>query len=516
MSEPAMNELAMSGPATISDILTLSARRDPARAAVAWNGQCLDYAALDAAASRFANALGTLGLAPGARVAIQCSNRPEYAIAHFGIARAGLVSAHLSPRYTAEETRHALALAEAAVAVVETAQLATLWSLRSRLPRLGAIVSIGGGDKGFDDFIAGGSAEAPKIRVDPQSLATITFTGGTTGLPKGALHSHAARVHWGKVAIHDFKLDRDEIAMVAAPLYHAAGGFIWFQPTLMAGGTCVLMSHWNVAEFVAEVARRRGTGAFMVPAQLSMLLDDPAFDAARLASLRKIVYGAAPSPPELIARAERLLPGCELIQNFGQTETGPLITQTTADRRRKPDSLGRPSPHVEVAILDASGSPAAAGEAGEIAARGVHVMSGYLGDDAANREFFRFGNGWGLTGDIAVAGPDGLITMVDRAKDVIIAGGVNIYPAEIERILAQHPEVADCAAFGTPDARWGELPVAVAVLARGATASPEELAAFCAERMARHKRPRRIEIVEAVPRTAAGKILRKALKERFG
>jgi acyl-CoA synthetase (AMP-forming)/AMP-acid ligase II len=276
------------------------------------------------------------------------------------------------------------------------------------------------------------------------------------------------------------------------------------------------MSHWKVAEFVDEVARHRGTGAFMVPVQIAMLLDDPAFDAGKLATLRKIVYGAAPSPPALIARAERMLPNCELIQNFGQTETGPLITQRAADRRKKPECIGRPSPYVEAAILGADGRAAAPGEPGEIAARGVHVMSGYLGDDAASREFFRTNDGWGFTGDIAVADADGLITLVDRAKDVIISGGVNIYPAEIERILAEHPAVADCAALGVPDERWGELPIAVAVLRPGAPASADELAAYCAERIARHKRPRRVELVDTVPRTAAGKIQRKALKERFG
>jgi fatty-acyl-CoA synthase len=508
----------MSGPATISDILALSARRDPAKVAVIGNGCVLEYRALDAEASRLANALLAHGLSPGAPVAIQCANRPEYAVALFGIARAGLVSAHLSTRYTAEETRHALALADAAVAVVDAASAASLAALRPQPPGLRTVIVVGGaeeGGQGFEEFIGGQSAEAPASRAAPDSPATITFTGGTTGLPKGAVHTHAARAHWAKVAIHDFELDRDEVAMVAAPLYHAAGGFIWFLPTVAAGGTAVLMPRWNAEAFMAEVARTRGTGAFLVPAQIAMLLDDPAFDAGRLATLRKIVYGAAPAPPDLIARAERSLPGCELIQNFGQTETGPLITQRTRDRRRKPESLGRPSPHVEVAIFAAPGRPSAAGEVGEIAARGVHVMSGYLGDDAATREFFRDGGGWGFTGDLAVADADGLITLVDRAKDTIISGGVNIYPAEIERALARHPDVVECAAFGIPDARWGELPVAAAVLRPGATATADELASYCAERVARHKRPRRIEIVDALPRTAAGKVQRKLLKERF-
>jgi acyl-CoA synthetase (AMP-forming)/AMP-acid ligase II len=507
-----------SEPATIGELLARASERAPAKAALIAGGRAIAFGTLDGEANRFAHAISALGLEAGERVAILCGNRPETVIAQFGIARAELVAAHLSTRYTAEEMLHTLELCAARAAVVEAPYLPSVLAFRSKLPRLATVIAVGGGDGTvpFADFVAGRATTAPTVEVRPEAPATVTFTGGTTGLPKGAVHSHAARVHWGKIAIHDFKLDADEVAMAAAPLYHAAGGFIWFLPTVMAGGTSVLMPHWNVREFVAAVARHGGTGAFMVPAQISMLLDDPAFDAEALKSLRKIIYGAAPSPPGLIARAERMLPGCEMIQNFGLTETGPLITIGPDDRRRKPEALGRPSPFVEAAIFASPGRRARPGEVGEIAARGVHVMSGYLGDGAASAEFFRGSDGWGFTGDLAVADDDGLVTLVDRIKDIIISGGVNIYPAEIERALIDHPAVADCAAFGVPDARWGELPAVAAVLKRGATATVEELSAYCAGRIARHKRPRRVVVVPSLPRTAAGKIQRKALKELFG
>jgi len=500
------------------DVLGRSAARFPDKPAILWGDERVAYGELDAAASRFAHAVISAGIAPGDRVAILCGNRPEYAAAYFGVARAGGVSAHLSPRYLEDEIRHTLALVEARMVVVEAPLAATVAGLRDNLPKLETVVVIGGEGEGvpYDDFVADRPATDPALELDPDDPASITFTGGTTGMPKAALLTHRGRSHWGRVAINDFGLDENEVSIVAAPLYHAAGGFIWFQPTIMAGGTTVVQGHWDVPEFIDVIERHGGTGAFLVPAQISMMLDDPAFDAARLGSLRKIMYGAAPSPPALIARAERALPHVDFIQNFGQSETGPLITIHPGDRHRNPDALGYPSPLVEVGIFTAPGQPAAPGEIGEICARGVHVMAEYLGDAAETAEFFRSGDGWGWTGDLAFAEADGLITLVDRVKDMIISGGVNIYPAEIEKILDLHPHIAECAVFGVDDERWGELPAAAVVLHEGTSALADEIASFCGERVARHKRPRRIEIVDSLPRSAAGKVLRTVLRENYG
>ena len=496
------------------ELLAASARRFSDKPAILSGDDRISYGALDAAANRFAHGLIRAGIAPGDRVAILCGNRPEYAVAYFGIARAGAVSAHLSPRYLPGEIRHTLALVDARAVVVEAPLDGTVASLRDSLPALETVIVVG--DGAYETFIDGHPETEPGLAVDPGSPGSITFTGGTTGLPKAALMTHAGRAHWGRVAINDFGLDADEVGMVAAPLYHAAGGFIWFQPLIMAGASCVFQDHWDVGAFIAAIERHRGTGAFLVPAQISMLLDHPEFDAARLGSLRKIVYGAAPSPPALIARAEAALPHVALIQNFGQTETGPLITIHAEDRRRKPEALGHPSPLVDVAIFTEPGKRAAPGEIGEICARGVHVMGEYLGDEAETAAFFKGGDGWGWTGDLAFADEDGLITMVDRAKDMIISGGVNIYPAEIEKELDAHPEIAECAVFGIADERWGELPAVAVVLTSGAAVGADELAGFCEGRIARHKRPRRIELVDALPRSAAGKVLRNELREKFG
>jgi acyl-CoA synthetase (AMP-forming)/AMP-acid ligase II len=246
-----------------------------------------------------------------------------------------------------------------------------------------------------------------------------------------------------------------------------------------------------------------------------MLLEDPAFEPHRLRSLKKLIFGAAPAPVALLDRAEQALPWVEFIQNFGQTETGPLITQYPADRRHNPQGLGRARDLIEAGVYTAPGIPATPGEIGEIAARGVHLMREYLAEADETADFFRSGDGWGWTGDLATIDEGGQITLVGRVKDVIIAGGVNIYPAEIERVLAEHPLIEECAAFGIADERWGELPVAAVVAIEGVDIDVQEVADFCAARLARHKRPRRIELLEALPRSPAGKVLRTVLAERF-
>ncbi len=501
------------------EILARSAARYPDRTAIVAGERRLDYRALDGLASRFAHALIGHGLKPGERVAILCGNRPEYAIAYFGIARAGGVSAHLSPRYMDDEIAHALVLVEARFAVVEAPLDANVQALRDRIPDLKDIIVVGDGTVAgaivFDGLMDGMPDDDPGLALDPSDAASITYTGGTTGLPKGALLTHEARSYWATVAVHDFGLGPDDVNMMAAPLYHAAGGFVWFQPTVAAGGAAVLMEHWSAAAFVDEVERGGGTGAFMVPAQIDMLLADPAFAPQRLRSLRKLMFGAAPAPAALIARAERALPWVAFIQNFGLTETGPLITQYPADRQRNPAALGRPRDLIEVGVFTAPGVAARPGEVGEIAARGVHLMREYVADADETAAFFRSNDGWGWTGDLATIDVDGEITLVGRAGDVIIAGGVNIHPAEIERVLDQHPLIAECAAFAVPDERWGELPVAAVVAVDGAEIDTGEVAAFAAARLARHKRPRRVELLDALPRSPAGKVLRTVLQERF-
>lgn len=495
---------------TIGATLATAAAAYPEKPAFVTTARTLGYRDADLAANRFANALVDAGVEPGDPVAIAAHNSIEYAVAYFGIARAGAVSLHLSPRMTAEEIAHCTKRGGARTVFCDPEILAAV----SAIPHVDRAVALS--PEEIADFCAGASDTDPARERPLDEPSSATYTGGTTGFPKGGLHTARSRLTWATIAQEFFSLDPDETMALAAPMGHAAGGFIWFQPGVCAAATQVILPRWDVASFIEAAENFEVTSTFVVPAQIEMLIGHAAFDAARLAGLRKIIYGGAPSPPGLIARAEAALPRCEFIQNYGMTETGPLVTIYRDERSGNPDALGRETRHTECAVFVEPGRRAAPGEIGELCFRGPTLMAEYIGEPDQTAAFFRTGDGWGWTGDLAVRDASGLLTLVGRAKDIIISGGLNIYPAEIERVLFDLPQVADCAVFGIPDTTFGELPAVAIVLAPGQPpCSADELFAACGERIARHKRPRRVEIMDAIPKSAAGKVLRNVLKENF-
>ncbi len=517
MTEPRRPDL--DSIATTGDILRAAARRAPKRPAIVCRDRRITFAELDAEADRFARAVLARAAEPRPTVAIMCANRPEYAVVHFGAARTGGLLVHLSPRCAPAEAAHVLDLVRPRLLVVDAAAAAVVGPLLDG--GAGGPVPIGVGEgtprgiERFESFLAGHPARDPGVSVDPEAPFCVLFTGGTTGRPKGAVASHAARIASTAAAIEDHPLLEDDVVAVTTPLCHAAGLFTWFQPALAVGATAVLMPRWDPAALVESVAGHGVTGAFVVPAQLAMLLDDPAFAPERLAGLRTIVCGGAPLPAELRARTARALPGVDLVLAYGSTETGHLISQPPEVRRSKPDSLGRPGPRIEIAVFRAPGERARTGEVGEIATRGRHLFLGYLGEPAETAAYFRTGDGWGWTGDLGVIDGDGDLALVGRTKDIILSGGVSIHPAEIENAVREHPDVADCAAFGLPDPTWGELPAVAVVPRPGRAPTAAEIADFAGQRVARHKRPRRVEIVDALPRTPGGKVQRHRLRGRF-
>ncbi|MSQ69822.1 MAG: long-chain fatty acid--CoA ligase [Betaproteobacteria bacterium] len=489
------------------------------KTAVAAGGQSLNYDELNHLANRFASALRSLGIQPGQYVGIFLRNIIEYPIAYFGIAKAGAVSVHLPLRFAEGEFNHALNKIPLAALIIEasmTGQIA--WARRFVEPA--RLICVGDpapdGAARFAALLDAAESPIGVASIDENSAAAILFTSGTTGFPKGAIQPHRGRFVSAQIAQADFNITPDDVLAVASPLYHAAGLYTWFHTGLYAGATAVLLPAWDAEQFMERCGALRITGAFAVPTQLAMLLRHPRFDPARLRSLRLVVFGGAPADPALIAELERSLPAVRFVQNYGQTETGPILSQHPEDRPRAPASIGRPNALAAVALFVARGKPAGAGEAGELATRGAHLMLGYYGDAEASAEFFKYGDGWGATGDLATRDEEGFITLMGRTRDTIISGAVNIYPAELERVARSHPDVADCAAFGVKDALWGELP-AIAVMKKDGSALSEEAlrAHFEGGDIARFKRPRAIFMVDSLPYTPAGKLLRSELKNRF-
>lgn len=487
---------------TIGATLATAAAAYPDKPAFIGSDATLTFAEADARANRFANALIAAGIGPGKTVGLIGHNSIEYAIAYFGIARAGAASLHLSARMTPEEIRHCLNTGDAA-AVVGEPDIAASADLACAVPLSG---------EGFAAFLSDDETD-PRREGPIDAPSSASYTGGTTGFPKGGMHTARSRLTWATVAHEFFDLTPADVMALAAPMGHAAGGFIWFQPGVCAAATQVILPGWDVPALIAATQTHGVTATFLVPAQIHMLIEHPDFDPARLTNLKKIVYGGAPSPAGLIERADDLLPDCDFIQNYGMTEIGPLVTLYKADRDKYPGAIGHPTKHTECAIFVSPGREAAVGEIGELCFRGPTLMQGYVGDPEQTAEFYRTDDGWGWTGDLAIRNEDGVISLVGRSKDIIISGGLNVYPAEIERVLIDIPGVLECAVFGLPDETFGELPAVAIVTDRTMTA--DHILAACGDRIARHKRPRRIEFMDALPKSPAGKVLRTELRERF-
>lgn len=501
------------------EILRLSAVRHPGKTALICGGRAWSYAGLDAWANRFANALAGRGLGKGDRVAVMCPNVAEYAAVHFGAARLGCVLVNLSTMYTSGEAAGILAATRARLLVVEAESCAGIAEARDRLPTVETVVAVGAPGKlaatPFDDFTAGAAETPPEAGLADTDPVGMTFTGGTTGRPKGAVVSHRARHISAWTTAVEHELAGDDVVAAVTPLYHAVGLYIWFQAAVLAGCTCVLLRRWDAGAFVELAARRRVSAVMTVPVQLRGLLADGVFDAGKLASLKKIGAGGADLTPALIERCKALLPEARLVDHYGQSETGPLAFLKPWDPPEKYGTVGRPALGVDLRVVGPDGAPVPPGEIGEIAVQGPFLFDGYFEDAEETALYFRGGDRRGWTGDLAVRDAEGYITLAGRSKDMIVSGGVNVYPREVEIVLERHRAVGECTVVGVPDDRWGEALVAYVVPRAGAATDGAALAAFCRERLAAFKRPREILFAAEIPRTPTGKVQKPRLRAAY-
>ncbi|MGQ0662364.1 MAG: class I adenylate-forming enzyme family protein [Pseudomonadota bacterium] len=503
------------------EILRFAAARLPDKTALIEGGRRLSFAELDRRANSCAGAIAALGLEKGARLAILAPNLLEFPIVYWGAARAGVILATVSTRATPGEVAYMLGKT-GAEALVFWGEAGTTVGLARRQASLRHLVALGPvtgepgpGSISFDDFMALGAGRPPALDLADTDPQAMNFTGGTTGFPKAVLVTHRARYATAVTCAVEFGLDERDVSLVATPLFHAAGLFVWLQPSIMLGCTCVLLQGWDAGRFIELVERHGASAALLVPTQLSDLLVHPAFAAERLKSLRHIHYAASPMPVALYDRLRAALPHVAFTENYGSSETGPMTVRRPFHPHDKRASVGRPAHNVEVRIVDKQGREVKAGGVGEVVTRGPHLLKEYWGEPEQTAALFRIGEGWLATGDLGFRDGDGFITLVDRSKDMLISGGENIYPSEIENVLFRHPAVAECAVFGIPDQRLGEVPAAHVVLRHGLSATPEELIEFVAGAIARHKRPRLVKLADRLPKTAVGKIQKNLLREPY-
>ncbi|MDA0238844.1 MAG: class I adenylate-forming enzyme family protein [Proteobacteria bacterium] len=493
--------------------------RAPTRPALIFGDEVVTYAEFDRRVNQFANGLIALSGDPIDRIAIMTPNCVEYALIHYGAARTNTVLVHLSSRFTPRELAFVLNQTKAAYLFGHAGAYAVYDQIKDELDHHPQFVGIGQGfPEGvltYEDVVGNQPDTLPDVTIQPEDELCILYTSGTTGNPKGAVSSNRARLVASTAAAEDIPIGPDDVCAATIPLCHAAGLYSWFHPIIIGGACAVILEKWDPEQFMTAVERHKITIAFVVPTQMAMLLDHPNFSAARLKSLKTFIYGGAPATEELIRRAETAMPTTDIVQAFGSTETSHVLCQQPVERRAKPGSLGRPGPRIEFTVYKAPGEPAAPGEEGEIVCRGLNMFDYYLDLPEETAAYYKSGDGWGWTGDLGTVDEDGVVTLVGRKKEIIISGGMNISPVELENAIEDHPAVAACAAFGIPDETWGELPAAAVILKAGAQATSDEIMAHAAERVARFKRPRYLAIVDSMPQTLSGKVQRTALKEQF-
>ena len=493
----------------LGDILRLTAQRTPRKLAVIADDRQLTYAEFDRQANRFAHFLASAGVVKSDRVACVLFNGPEYAIVHFGNARAGSILVHISPAYAAPEIARIVEQTRPRVLVADE----TVRDKVAGLVEHTLVVGCREDACAFERSMSEQPDNAPDIDIDSAAPVAMTFTGGTTGEPKGAVVSHTARYVSAWTTALEHRVTGNDVTGIVTPMYHAIGLMIWYQATVLAGCTSVIFRKWNAMEFIEDAERHGISSVLLVPVQARDLLKAPETDLRRLRSLRNVGAGGAVTSPDLIADFGRALPHCDYTDHYGQSETGPLTILKPWEASEHPASIGRPAVGVDLRIVDEAGEPVPPGTVGELAARGPFLMEGYFENEEETSRYFRKGDGWGWSGDLAVADENGFITLVGRSKEMIVSGALNIYPRELEIAIESHPRVEECAVFGVPDDRWGETPIACVV--RKGEISPADLFDHCTGRLARYKRPREIIFVDDIPKTPSGKVQKPLLRDAY-
>jgi long-chain acyl-CoA synthetase len=465
------------------------------------------YAELEAASARVAGLLRARGVNPGDRVGIMLPNVPEFAVVYYGILRAGGVVVPMNVLLKPREAAFHLGDAEA--------RLLFAWHGFADAAAAGGaeagadVIAVGAGE--FEGLLAVAEPLTDVALRSGEDIAVLLYTSGTTGTPKGAELTHAGLATNVEIMLagNILALTPQDVMLGALPLFHAFGQTCALNTAISAGACLALLPRFH-ASTALEILESDGVTVFEgVPTMFSALLNHPGPERPELAALRLCVSGGAALPVEVLHEFEAAF-ACEVLEGYGLSETSPVVAFNHADRPRKAGSIGTPVAGVEVKLVDAARKPVATGEAGEIAVRGHNVMKGYWRHPEATARAID-ADGWFHTGDIGRVDEDGYYFIVDRKKDMIIRGGYNVYPREIEEVLYEHPAVAEAAVLGIPHALLGEEVAAAVALKPDADAAPEELREFVKQRVAAYKYPRELWLVDELPKGSTGKILKREI-----
>ena len=476
----------------------------------AGSGRALTFEQLLGAVKSFAGGLQARGFQKGDTVAILLPNLPEYAVAWHGTAWAGGTVTTVNPLYNAEEIGHQLKDAGAKFLIVFPQALENA-KKAAESAGVEEVFVLGEAEGATPVTELLGEPLAEQAEVDPQDTVALPYSSGTTGLPKGVMLSHRNLVANILQAEASLGMSSDDVVIGVLPFFHIYGMTVIMNMGIYKGITTVTMPRFDLEQFLSTIQEHKVTRAYVVPPIALALAKHPLVDKFDVSSLDLVLSGAAPLGAELEqACAQRL--GCEVVQGYGMTETSP-VSHTAPRGKHKPGTIGPVLPNMECRIVDPeTGQDVDQGERGELWMRGPNIMKGYLDNEEATNETI-VEDGWLRTGDVAIVDEDGYFAIVDRVKELIKYKGFQVAPAELEALLLEHPGVSDAAVIPVPDEEAGEIPKAFLVLSDDST-TPEEVQQFVADRVSTYKQIRAVEVIDEIPKSASGKILRRVLRDR--
>ncbi len=511
---------------TLRNMLQRNLEFNPEKVALIEGSRSYTFAEMVERCNRMANALLDIGLQKGERVAILSKNSIENAESYFSIPGAGLVLVMLNFRLAPKELLDILIDSEPSVIMVNEEYLEHYEKIKNDLPFIREVIFIGDPAKtpagwyNYEELLVKASPSLPTTLLSEDDLAALLYTSGTTGAPKGCMAIHRNFYHVGRSLTLELKMDENDVGIIASPLFHATGE-VTLMNHIYSGTTSVIMPMWDVGLFLGLVEKYKITTGMLATPMVLFLAEFPESEKYDFSSLKKIYFAGAPVTPVVFQKAISIY-GNVFIHLFGTSETvGQTTVLSTADLARalavgKSEilaSCGRSFVDMESIVVDANDNPVAPGEVGELKVRGLGNTIGYWRKEAETKAVFR--DGWYYPLDLCKIDDKGFIYIVDRKKDMIITGGENVYPAEVENVLYRHPAVGQAAVIALPDAKWGEAVTAVVQLKAGAEVGEDELRIFCKGEIASYKVPRKILFIAEMPRSASGKILKYKLREQY-